>query len=68
MKRADFDLLVDALAEELGARIAVRDAPTSADDARRVAELQADALLYVFNIERRTDSRAGAAAVELTDD
>ena len=67
MKRADFDLLVDVL-EELGARIAVRDAPTSAEDARCVAELQADALLYVFNIERRTDSRTGAGPIELTDD
>jgi len=48
-----FEAVVDVVADELFARIAVRDRFETADDARKIAELIADSLVYRFDISER---------------
>jgi hypothetical protein len=51
-----FDALVDVIADELFARIAVRDRLETAEDARRVAALIADGVATRFELRDRATS------------
>jgi hypothetical protein len=45
--------LIEVIEDEMFARIAVHDKFETRDDARRVVELIADALLYRFDVRER---------------
>jgi hypothetical protein len=54
---ACFDELSARIAEELGARIAVGDDPSTDDGCKQLAELIADAVLDAFVVRLRTSPR-----------